>query len=90
MAFSEFSEATVKEAWKRASGGYYPPSPAYCECQRVTHDHDRVRCRKRLTWANRGREEMGAWEAHSISGRHLDTPSDCEILCWRPCHKGTL
>jgi hypothetical protein len=76
-----FSDSTVRQAWTRAGGR--------CECTRVTHDHDRVRCNKQLVWENRGREGRGAWEAHSISGRHLDSVSDCQILCWN-CHKATL
>ena len=30
------------------------------------------------------------WEVYSISGQHLDSMSDIEILCWDPCYKATL
>jgi hypothetical protein len=84
-----FSATVIVLAWKRASGGADPPSPAYCECPRETHDHGQVRCNKQLTWLNRGREDVGRWEAHSISGQHIDSTSDCQILCWN-CHKLTF
>jgi len=29
------------------------------------------------------------WEVQSISGNHINTPSDCLILCWE-CYKQTL
>jgi hypothetical protein len=83
-----FSDGVVWACWKRA-GGQYPPQSSNCECQRVTHDHNSYRCNKQLVWENRGREGRGAWEAHSISGKHLDSMSDCLILCWN-CHKLTF
>ena len=51
--------------------------------------HRCERCGKLLSWENRGREGWGKWEAHSRSGRHLDSPTDCRILCW-DCHKTTF
>lgn len=75
-----FSEKTVSDAWERAKG--------YCECKRERHDHDYKRCNKQLVWANRGRADRGAWEAHHIVADGPDIPSNCEILCWE-CHKNT-
>ncbi len=46
------------------------------------------RCRKQLSFESRGRKDRGNWEAHSRSGLHLDSTSDCSILCW-DCHKAT-
>ena len=77
-----FSEETVKEAWKRARGK--------CECRRITHNHQYVRCNKELVWENRGRETgRGAWEAHHKSSTGGDSLSNCEILCW-DCHSKTF
>ena len=75
-----FSESIVERAWNRSGG--------YCECRRVTHGHA-VPCNKKLSWGNRGREGWGKWEAHSISGLHKESVSDCQILCW-DCHKSTF
>ncbi len=83
-----FSGNTVKKAWKRA-GGAYPPNPSYCECTRIKHDHGKTLCNKRLIWGNRGGEGVGKWEAHSITGRYIDSASDCHILCWN-CHNLTF
>jgi hypothetical protein len=84
MAFSEY---TIKYAWKRA-GGFEPPTTSYCECTSTTHDHDHNRCNKPLSWAYKSKEGSGAWEAHSFSGKQLDSPFDCAIFCWK-CHKST-
>lgn len=46
-------------------------------------------CGKSLCWDNRGRYGRGKWEAHSISGLHRPTISDCRILCW-DCHRDTF
>ena len=46
-------------------------------------------CGKQLSFENRVREGRGKWEAHSRSGRHLDSITDCRILCW-DCHKATF
>ena len=77
----EFSGTLVDIAWRRSEG--------YCECIRMTHGHLGT-CHKTLIKSNRGKEEgLGAWEAHSKSRLHVDTLSDCEILCWT-CHELTL
>ncbi len=75
-----FSQYIVDRAWERCGG--------YCECKRVTHGHA-APCNKRLSLGNRGREGWGKWEAHSISGLHKDSVSDCQILCW-DCHSATF
>ena len=76
-----FSDNVVLQAWKRAGGR--------CECKRKSHDHNYNRCNKVLNWQNRGREGIGAWEAHHINSNGPDTLSNCEILCWN-CHKLTF
>ena len=79
---SEFSDEIVDKAWERSGG--------YCECEDVVHGHS-GKCHKLLLKSSRGdRDNIFGWEAHSISGLHLDSVSDCEILCWDPCHKATL
>jgi len=75
-----FSQTIVEAAWRRSGG--------YCECNRTTHNH-RTPCHKALSWGNRGRDGWGKWEAHSISGLHRDSISDCQIMCW-DCHKSTF
>lgn len=78
-----FPDDVVSAAWKRAGGK--------CECARTTHGHYAT-CGKTLTWANRGREGVGAWEAHhktADASGGPDTLSNCEILCW-DCHSKTL
>jgi len=77
-----FSQDVVERAWRRAGGK--------CECRRRTHGHSYVRCNKQLVWSNRGREGRGKWEAHHVSVSGGDTLSNCQILCWEPCHKWTL
>ena len=78
----QFSDWIVEKAWIRAEGK--------CECTRTTHEHW-GRCNKALSKGSRGdRDSTYGWEAHSKSGSHLDTLSDCEILCWKPCHKLTF
>ena len=47
------------------------------------------KCDKQLSWENRGREGRGKWEAHSRSRQHLDSVTDCRILCW-DCHQSTF
>lgn len=77
-----FSDAVVEQAWIRAGGN--------CECLRTTHGHI-GRCNKLLLKTFRGdRDRMYGWEAHSRSGLHLGSVSDCEILCYDPCHKSTF
>ena len=68
-----FSDDVVLQAWNRAG--------AHCECKRTSHDHSFNRCNKVLTWSSRGREGIGAWEAHHINRFGPDTLSNCEILC---------
>jgi hypothetical protein len=75
-----FLDSIVKRAWQRAGGR--------CECRRTTHDHY-GRCGKALVWVNRDREGRGKWEAHSVSGLHRGSASDCQILCWG-CHRSTF
>ncbi len=77
-----FPQSVVEQAWRRAGGK--------CECRRKRHNHYYVRCNKELVWANRGREGRDKWEAHHISSIGGDTLSNCEILCWEPCHRLTL
>jgi len=76
-----FSEGIVEQAWTRSDG--------YCECTRTTHGHV-GRCRKILLKGSRGnRGSTYCWEAHSISGLHMDSVSDCQILCCN-CHYETF
>lgn len=73
-----FTEETVKKAWNRADGK--------CECNRASHEHS-GRCSDLLVWGNRGREGLGAWEAHHKDGNsNNDSLANCEILCWE-CHE---
>lgn len=87
-----FPVRVVKHAWVRAAGGVVSKWAA-CECMRVTHDHGRARCGKRLAWKNRGRYTgPGAWEAnhrHREASGGPGTLSNCEILCWG-CHRATF
>ena len=79
---AEFSEEIVERAWER--------SGAKCECTQSSHGHI-GRCNKLLIKNSQGhRDSIFGWEAHSITGSHLNSISDCEILCWNPCHKSTL
>ena len=75
-----FTESVISQAWNRSGGK--------CGCSHVTHDHGRNRCTRQLSWEGRGKQGSGGWQAHSISGKALDTPSDCEILCWA-CYNAT-
>jgi len=75
-----FPDNVILEVWKRAG--------ARCECRRKEHNHLGVRCNRILIWKERGREGPKAWEAHHKTAGGLDTPSNCEILCWE-CHKKT-
>jgi hypothetical protein len=75
-----FPESEVLKAWQRAGG--------CCECERTTHTNHKGKCSKTLSWANRGREGWGAWEAHHRVAGGPDVASNCEILCW-DCHKQT-
>ena len=77
-----FSDEIIAAAWKRSGGK--------CECRRKLHNHPYTRCSKSLVWGNQGREGRGAWEAHHVSNTGGDGPSNCEILCWEPCHRLTL
>ena len=79
---AEFPESVVEQAWTRSGGK--------CECARVTHGHS-GRCNKTLLRSFQGdRDSAYGWEAHHISGSGGDTLSNCEVLCWNPCHKATL
>ena len=78
----QFSESLVERAWRRSGGA--------CECEKIAHGHI-GRCNKMLLKSYRSDQSSAyGWETHSISGQHLDTMSDIEILCWDPCHKATL
>ena len=78
----QFSDELVEKAWQRAEGK--------CECERTTHGHW-GKCNKPLLQGSRGnRDSTFGWEAHSKSGLHIDSLTDCEIICWNPCHKSTL
>lgn len=74
-----FPGSVVLEAWRRSGG--------QCERNRTSHGHI-WRCPTKLSWAARGSEGTGAWEAHHINSNGLDTISNCEILC-QSCHKAT-
>jgi hypothetical protein len=79
---AEFSKEIIEKAWIRSGGR--------CECTRTTHDHT-GKCYKMLLKSFRGdRKSEFGWEAHSISGRYLDSLSDCEILCLDSCLKPAL
>ncbi len=77
----DFPDSIVQQAWNR--------SDAKCECMRTTDQHS-GRCNKSLLKSSRGRDSLYGWEAHHISSSGGDTLSNCEILCWNPCHKATL
>ena len=76
-----FSEDIVHKAFLRAGWG--------CECELMHHEHS-GRCCKIIAKANRGEANhaMG-WEAHSKSGKYLDSLDDCIVMCWK-CHIMTL
>jgi len=77
---ASFPTEIVIAAWRRSGG--------YCECTRTTHGHSAPH-NKMLVWDNRGREGRGCWEAHSRSGEHKPTTTDCLIYCW-DCHSATF
>lgn len=78
---AEFPDSIVEQAWTESGGN--------CECTRTTHGHI-GRCNKMLLRNLRGnRDSTFCWEAHSISGLHRDSVSDCEILCCE-CHYKTF
>lgn len=78
----EFSDEIVEQAWARSGG--------HCECERTTHGHVGKHNKLVLKSFRGNRNSDYGWEAHSISGSHIDTVSDCKIFCWNPCHKSTL
>ncbi|NQT29187.1 MAG: HNH endonuclease [Candidatus Saganbacteria bacterium] len=48
------------------------------------------RCGRELVLKNRGREGLGAWEAHHKDDNENNDPLiNCQILCW-PCHSATF
>ncbi len=72
------SEIIIGQAWER--------SGAHCECERTTHGHV-GRCNKFLLRSRQGKiDTIYGWEAYNINGRNPATASDCEIICWEPCH----
>lgn len=75
-----FSDEVVHKAWHKAGG--------ICKCERTTHSHYGI-CHRELKWEQRGREGLGAWEAHHIGNPIDDSLSNCEILYWT-CHKLTI
>jgi len=76
-----FPQDIIKQAWARSGG--------YCECERIVHEH-KDRCNRVLLISCRGdKDSLYGWEAHSTSGRYLNSISDCEILCW-DCHAKTF
>ena len=78
----QYSERLVERAWQRSGG--------QCECERKAHGHI-GRCNKMLLKSYRSDQSSAyGWEVYSISGQHLDSMSDIEILCWDPCYKATL
>ena len=79
MLTRKFSEEVVAEAFNRFG--------SRCECRRISHLHG-YRCPRLLVFQARGRERLGAWEAHHRDSNGDDSLSNCEILCW-PCHKAT-
>ncbi len=77
-----FPDSVVEQAWTR--------SGEKCECTRVTHGHT-GRCNKTLLRSFQGdRNSVYGWEAHHVNSFGGDILSNCEILCWNPCHKATL
>ncbi len=66
----QFSERTVREAWRLAQGR--------CECQREGHGHE-GRCNRELRWERQGFLGEGGWQADRWDGE--DTPENCEVLC---------
>lgn len=49
------------------------------------------KCKKQLTWDNRGDEGRGKWEAHhkiAVKDGGSDDLCNCQILC-TDCHKKT-
>ena len=77
----EFSEEIVEQAWRRSGGK--------CECELSGHGHT-GKHNIMILESSRGRDSPYGWEAHSVTGSHLNTASDCRIFCWNPCHKATL
>lgn len=48
------------------------------------------KCDKEVIKSYRGRDVVGAWEAHHKDGDpNNDGESNCAILCW-PCHSTTF
>ena len=77
----QFSEELVERAWVRSDGK--------CECELTGHGHT-GKHNAMILKSSRGRDSSYGWEAHSVSGSHLDILADCKIFCWNPCHKATL
>ena len=72
-----FSEEATKVMFNMAEG--------QCMCRIESHNHTGGRCSKKLVWENRGRTDIGGWEAGHINPTRGDSPSNCQILCW-DCH----
>ncbi len=78
----QFPESIIEQAWVRSGGK--------CECDETGHEHTGKHNRMVLKTFHGDRHSDYGWEAHSVSGLHLDSLSDCKIYCWNPCHKATL
>lgn len=75
-----FPDSVVDAAWGRSGGK--------CECERPSHNHSLLFCRKQLSKASRGYETNMGWEAHHVNANGDPVLSNCEILC-QDCHKAT-
>jgi len=75
-----FTDLTLEKSWERADGK--------CECTNKEHGWHGSPHGEELSWGNRGRPGLGAWEAYSIGGKTLDSPEYCRIFCWR-CFKSS-
>lgn len=78
----QFPESIIEQAWVRSGGK--------CECDEAGHGHTGRHNRTVLKSSHGDRNSEYGWEAHSVTGSHLDFLPDCKIYCWNPCHKATL
>jgi hypothetical protein len=68
-----FSDSIIKQAWKRAGG--------MCECKRLSHGHQNMRCSQELAFYNQCGKGIDAWEAYHLDPSGGDILTNCEILC---------